>query len=54
MKIPRSPLNFILPNYAKGRRVDYLLKMVQTEDNEEFHIGDHAINLDAYINKLKN
>lgn len=53
MSIPKCPLNFFVPNYAHNRKNDYLLKMLQTEKNEDFDVGENSIDLNQYVTKYK-
>jgi hypothetical protein len=34
MVIPKSPLNFSLPTYTKGRKVEFTIKMYQYEHKQ--------------------
>lgn len=49
MAIPKSPLNFYIPNYNKDRKMAFSVHMFQNENKQDYFIGSTPIVIDEYV-----
>jgi hypothetical protein len=53
MVMPKCPLNFYVPSFNKNKKVEFVLKLYQTENNEEYDLGEHVINIEPYVSEFR-
>lgn len=40
MIMPKCPINFYVPNFVKQRKIEFVFKMFQYEENQEYFIAE--------------
>ena len=53
MAIPKSPLNFYIPNYNKERKMAFSVHMFQKENNQDYFIGSTPVTIDEYVSGFR-
>ena len=53
MEINSCKLNFYLPSVPKGRKIEFTLRAIQRENNEDYTLGDYSINANELIAAFK-
>ena len=46
-------LNFYLPSVPKARKIEFTLRAIQHENNEDYPLGDYSLDANALIDAFK-